>query len=111
MSAEHDGYSPVCIRRTVEVRGANVVITDEVDGKQDAMTSWHLPFAGVEAGDRPTVFRLQSGTSVRIEASAPLKSVSIDYSPAYGILAQGTEVCSSFESGLVTTITILRGVQ
>ena len=111
MPAEHDGYSPVCIRRTVEVRGANVVITDEVDGKQDAMTSWHLPFAGVEAGDRPTVFRLQSGTSVRIEASAPLKSVSIDYSPAYGILAQGTEVCSSFESGLVTTITILRGVQ
>lgn len=111
MSAEHDGYSPVCIRRTVEVRGANVVITDEVDGKQDAMTSWHLPFAGVEAGDRPTVFRLQSGTSVRIETSAPLKSVSIDYSPAYGILAQGTEVCSSFESGLVTTITILRGVQ
>ena len=111
MSAEHDGYSPVGIRRTVEVRGANVVIIDEVDGKQDAMTSWHLSFAGVEAGDRSTVFRLQSGTSVRIEASAPLKSASFDYSPAYGVLAQGTEVRASFESGLVTTITILRGVQ
>ena len=111
MSAEHDGYSPVGIRRTVEVRGANVVITDEVDGKQDAMTSWHLSFAGVEAGDRSTVFRLQSGTSVRIEASAPLKSASFDYSPAYGVLVQGTEVRASFESGLVTTITILRGVQ
>lgn len=111
MSAEHDGYSPVCTRRTVEVRGANVVITDEVDDKQDAMTSWHLPFAGVKAGDGPTDFHLQSGASVHIEASAFLKSASFDYSPAYGILAQGTEVRASFESGLVTTITILRGVQ
>lgn len=111
MSAEHDGYSPVRTRRTVEVRGANVVITDEVDDKQDAMTYWHLPFAGVKAGDGPTDFHLQSGTSVRIEASAPLKSVSFDCSPAYGILAQGTEVRASFESGLVTTITILRGAQ
>lgn len=111
MSAEHDGYSPVRVRRRVEVRGANVVITDKVDGKQDALAAWHLPFAGVEAGDGPTVFRLQAETSVRIEASAPLKSASFDYSPAYGILAQGTEACSSFESELVTTITILRGVQ
>ena len=111
MSAEHDGYSPVRVRRTVKVRGANVVITDEVDDKQDAMTSWHLPFAGVKAGDGPTDFRLQSGASVHIEASASLKSASFDYSPAYGILAQGTEVRASFESGLVTTITILRGVQ
>ena len=111
MSAEHDGYSPVCTRRTVEIRDANVVITDKVDGKQDAMASWCLPFAGVETGDAPTVLRLQSGTLVRIEASAPLKSVSFGYSPAYGILAQGTEVRASFESGLVTTITILRGVQ
>ena len=111
MSAEHDGYSPVCTRRTVEVWGANVVITDEVDDKQDAMTSWHLPFAGVKAGDGPTDFHLQSGASVHIEASASLKSASFDYSPAYGILAQGTEVRASFESGLVTTITILRGVQ
>lgn len=111
MSAEHDGYSPVCTRRTVEVRGANVVITDEVDDKQDAMTFWHLPFAGVKAGDGPTDFHLQSGASVHIEASASLKSASFDYSPAYGILAQGTEVRASFESGLVTTITILRGVQ
>lgn len=111
MSAEHDGYSPVRVRRRVEVRGANVVITDEIDGKQDAMTSWHLPFAGVEAGDRPTVFRLRSGTSVSIEASVPLKSASFDYSPVYGVLAQGTEVRASFESGLVTTITILRGAQ
>ena len=111
MSAEHDGYSPVCTRRTVEVRGANVVITDEVDDKQDAMASWHLPFAGVKAGGGPTDFHLQSGASVHIEASASLKSASFDYSPAYGILAQGTEVRASFESGLVTTITILRGVQ
>lgn len=110
MSAEHDGYSPMRVRRRVEVRSASVVIADEVDGKQDAMTSWHIPFAGVEAGDGPTVFRLQVETLVRIEASAPLKSISFEYSPAYGILAQGTEVCSSFESGLVTTITILRGV-
>ena len=110
MSAEHDGYSPMRVRRRVEVRSASVVIADEVDGKQDAMTSWHIPFAGVEAGDGPTVFRLQAETLVRIEASAPLKSISFEYSPAYGILAQGTEVCSSFESGLVTTITILRGV-
>lgn len=111
MSAEHDGYSPVCTRRTVEVRGANVVITDEVDDNRDAMTSWHLPFAGVKAGDGPTDFHLQSGASVHIEASASLKSASFDYSPAYGILAQGTEVRASFKSGLVTTITILRGVQ
>lgn len=111
MSAEHDGYSPVCTRRTVEVRGANVVITDEVDDNRDAMTSWHLPFARVKAGDGPTDFHLQSGASVHIEASASLKSASFDYSPAYGILAQGTEVRASFKSGLVTTITILRGVQ
>lgn len=75
------------------------------------MTSWHLPFAGVKAGDGPTDFHLQSGASVHIEASASLKSASFDYSPAYGILAQGTEVRASFKSGLVTTITILRGVQ
>lgn len=109
MSAEHDGYAPVRTRRTVEVQSANVVISDEVDGQEGALVSWHLPFAGVETGGVATDFRLQSGALVRIEAGAPLETASFDYSPAYGILAQGSEISAFFESGLETTITILWG--
>lgn len=110
MSAEHDGYAPVLTRRTVEVRNSKVVISDEVDVREHTMISWHFPFASVEAGDGIIDFRLQSGTLVRIEVAAPLETASFDYSPAYSVLAQGGEIRASFESGLVTNITILRGV-
>lgn len=110
MSAEHDGYAPVQARRTVEVRNSKVVISDEVDVRERTMISWHFSFAGVEAGDGIIDFRLQSGTLVRIEMTAPLETVPFDYSPAYSVLAQGSEIHASFESGLMTNITILRGV-
>lgn len=110
MSAEHDGYAPVQARRTVEVRNSKVVISDEVDIGERTLISWHIPFAGVEAGDGIIDFRLQSGTLVRIEVTTPLETVPFDYSPAYGVLAQGSEVRASFENGLMTNITILRGV-
>lgn len=100
MSAEHDGYSPVRVRRTVEVRGANVVITDEVDDKQDAMTSWHLPFAGVKAGDGPTDFHLQSGASVHIEASASLKSASSTIRPPMAFLPKEPRSVRPSKAGL-----------
>lgn len=110
MSAEHDGFAPVRARRTVEVRDSKVVISDEVDVRECTMISWHFPSEGVEVDDGIIDFRLQSGTLVRIEAAAPLETTSFGYSPAYGVLAQGGEIRASFESGLVTNITILRGV-
>lgn len=111
MLAEHDGYAPLHVRRAVEVRVTNVVITDEVVGQEDAAISWHLPLTEVETDGGIADFCLQSGTLVRITAGSPLESALFDYSPAYGILVQGAEIRASFDSRFVTTITILRGVR
>lgn len=111
MTAEHNGYAPARVRRTVEVYNSRFVITDEVDGKVDAKACWHLPFVEADAEGAAAKFRLQSRAIVRIKSDAPLKLNLFSYSPAYGALVEGTEVAALLNGGLKTSIDILRGVR
>mgnify|MGYP000846474162 FL=1 len=108
MSAEHDGYSPVCVRRTVKIQGAKAVVTDEVKGGEAAAVFWHLPSAGVEVDGGAAEFRLQSGVVVRIEAGGSLESGEFEYSPDYGMNATGVELSVSVNESLTTGIFIIR---
>lgn len=111
MAAEHDGYAPICVRREVEVCGAKVVVTDEVDGGASCASFFHLPIAGLSTCGNAAELRLESGAIVRIEAGGLLEAAPFCYSPDYGKLAEGTVISAPVGNGLVTTISILRGAR
>lgn len=111
VSAEHDGYSPTRVRRTVEVRKANAVITDVVDDGSGCIAYLHIPSVGIEAHPRVIKFLLNSGTTVCIDANASIEKAAFKYSPAYGVLADGTEICAIVLGELITNISIMRDSQ
>lgn len=111
MVAEHDGYAPVCVCRTVEVCEAKVVIADEVNGGSNPMACFHLPMIGFEVCGNVVKLRLKSGKVVRIEFGAPPEATSFRYSPGYGKLAEGMELSVPVKGRLATTISILRGAK
>lgn len=111
VSAEHDGYSPTRVRRTVEVRKANAVITDVVDDGSACIAYLHVPSVGIEAHHRVIKFLLDSGATVCIDANASIEKAAFKYSPAYGVLADGTEICAIVLGELITNISIVRDSQ
>ena len=111
MLAEHDGYAPAHVRRTIETSVSEVVITDETDGGETAMAYLHFPFASIETLDGDAEILLDSGTTVRVEMDAPMGKTTFRYSPAYGVLADGMETNARVNGRLVTTISVLRGAQ
>lgn len=108
MSAEHDGYSPARVRRTVEIQGAMAVVTDEVEAGETAAAFWHLPSAGVEIDGGAAELCLRSGVVVHIEAGESLESGEFEYSPAYGMNATGVELSVPVSGSLTTGIFIIR---
>ncbi len=108
LAAEHDGYAPVRVRRTVHVRANEFDITDEFVGGGAATARLHLPVADLETRGGAMELHLTSGDVVRIEAGMPIEAETFAYSPAYGVLAEGMELRTPFRGELVTTVSILR---
>ena len=111
MSAEHDGYGSVIVSRTVKVDGSAVAICDSVSGDTcgSAVMHLHFPLASVEVNSESTEFYLKSGGIVRFEVRGSSKSEAFDYSPAYGLLVEGTDITAPFREALCTVITICQG--
>lgn len=111
MSAEHDGYAPAIVSRSIEISGFDVSISDFiVDGSSGAAEAhFHLPLLGIKVKDGLVEICLKSGRVVRIRFEGPAKSVSSDYSPSYGAITEGSDVSVTFYEALKTVITVCHG--
>lgn len=111
MSAEHDGYDSATVFRAVKVDGSVVDIYDSVSGNScgHAVMHLHFPSANIEATSGLAEFYLKSGGVVRFELVGSSKNEPFDYSPAYGLLAEGTHVAVPFGEALSTVITVCHG--